>query len=78
MQSLQARGLVCRRGDRAVLDGIDLVASRGQRIGLIGENGAGKSTMLRLLAGVDRPAAGSVDRPGDLVYLPQDPCSRQG
>ncbi|MDF2968488.1 MAG: transporter ATP-binding protein [Nocardioidaceae bacterium] len=78
MQSLQARGLVYRRGDRAVLDGIDLVASRGQRIGLIGENGAGKSTMLRLLAGVDRPDAGSVDRPGDLVYLPQDPVFPPG
>ena len=78
MQSLQARGLVRRYGDRVVLDGIDLVASPGQRIGLIGENGAGKSTLLRLLAGADRPDAGSVDRPGDLVYLPQDPVFSPG
>jgi macrolide transport system ATP-binding/permease protein len=78
MRSLQARGLIRRYGERVVLDGIDLVASPGQRIGLVGENGAGKSTLLRLLAGVDRPDAGSVDRPGDLVYLPQDPVFDPG
>ncbi|MFY0406130.1 ABC-F family ATP-binding cassette domain-containing protein [Solicola sp. PLA-1-18] len=60
-------------GDRAVLDGVDLTVSPGQRVGLIGENGTGKSTLLRLLAGVDRPDTGSITRPDDLAYLPQEP-----
>ena len=40
----------------------------------IGENGTGKSTLLRLLAGVERPDSGTVQRPGDLAYLPQEPA----
>ncbi|MGW3461334.1 ABC-F family ATP-binding cassette domain-containing protein, partial [Streptomyces olivaceoviridis] len=39
---------------------------------LIGENGVGKSTLLRVLAGVDEPDAGSVTRPGDLGFLHQE------
>lgn len=48
---------------RRVLDGVSLTASPGHRIGLIGENGVGKSTLLRLPAGADEPDAGSVTRP---------------
>jgi len=55
-----------------VLDGVSLVAAPGHRIGLIGENGTGKSTLLRLLAGVDEPDGGSVVRPPDLGYLHQE------
>ena len=59
--------------ERVVLDGVDLLASPGQRIGLVGENGSGKSTLLRVLAGELTPSAGSVSAPDDLAYLPQDP-----
>ncbi|BCB77530.1 ABC-F family ATP-binding cassette domain-containing protein [Phytohabitans flavus] len=55
-----------------MLDGVSLVAAPGHRIGLIGENGTGKSTLLRLLAGVDEPDGGSVVRPPDLGYLHQE------
>ena len=68
-----ARGLVRTFAARPVLDGVDLVAAPGTRVGLIGENGTGKSTLLRLLAGRDLPDAGSVQVPDDLVYLPQEP-----
>ncbi len=59
---------------QVVLDGVDLRAAPGQRVGLIGENGTGKSTLLRLLAGAERPDSGTVQRPGDLAYLPQEPA----
>ena len=67
-----ARGLVRTFAARPVLDGVDLVAAPGTRVGLIGENGTGKSTLLRLLAGRDVPDGGSVQVPGDTVYLPQE------
>ncbi|MEV5549742.1 ABC-F family ATP-binding cassette domain-containing protein [Streptomyces sp. NPDC052309] len=69
---LHAHDLVRSLGGRRVLDGISLTASPGHRIGLIGENGVGKSTLLRVLAGVDEPDAGSVSRPGDLGFLHQE------
>ena len=47
--------------DRIVLDGIDLSAGSGHRVGLIGENGVGKSTLLRLLAGEHQPDHGSIE-----------------
>ena len=67
-----ARGLVRTFAARPVLDGVDLVAAPGTRVGLIGENGTGKSTLLRLLAGRDVPDAGTVAVPDDTVYLPQE------
>ncbi|WP_234325778.1 ATP-binding cassette domain-containing protein, partial [Streptomyces sp. NRRL S-146] len=59
-------------GGRRVLDGVSLTASPGHRIGLIGENGVGKSTLLRLLGGVDEPDAGTVSRPDGLGFLHQE------
>jgi macrolide transport system ATP-binding/permease protein len=69
---LIAHDLVRTFGARRVLDGVSFVAAPGHRIGLIGENGTGKSTLLRLLAGVDEPDGGSVVRPPDLGYLHQE------
>ncbi|WP_331737578.1 ABC-F family ATP-binding cassette domain-containing protein [Streptomyces sp. NBC_00019] len=70
--ALLAHDLVRNLGGRRVLDGISLTASPGHRIGLIGENGVGKSTLLRVLACVDEPDAGSVTRPADLGFLHQE------
>ncbi|QFU90665.1 ABC-F family ATP-binding cassette domain-containing protein [Amycolatopsis sp. YIM 10] len=70
--SLQARDLTFSYGDRVVFDGLDLTASAGQRLGLVGENGVGKSTLLRLLAGLEEPHAGSVRRGDDLGFLLQE------
>ncbi|MFZ3573599.1 ABC-F family ATP-binding cassette domain-containing protein [Streptomyces sp. BH097] len=70
--ALIAHDLTRTFGTRRVLDGVSLTAAPGRRIGLIGENGVGKSTLLRLLAGVDTPDSGSVVRPPDLGFLQQE------
>ncbi len=72
-QSLRANDLIKSYGARRVLDGVSLTASPGQRLGLVGENGVGKSTLLRLLAGVEQPDAGEVTRPADIGLLHQEP-----
>ncbi|GAA4916856.1 ATPase subunit of ABC transporter with duplicated ATPase domains [Stackebrandtia albiflava] len=54
-----------------VFDGLEFVASDG-RTGFIGDNGTGKSTLLRLVAGVLRPSGGTVDVVGELEWLPQE------
>ena len=58
-----ARGIDRAYGDRRVLTGVDITVPPHARTGLIGENGVGKSTLLRILAGVEAPDAGTVERP---------------
>lgn len=70
--ALLAHDIVRTLGSKRVLDGVSLTAAPGHRIGLIGENGVGKSTLLRLLAGVDEPDGGSVTRPADVGFLHQE------
>jgi macrolide transport system ATP-binding/permease protein len=69
---LRARDITKSYGDRVVLPGIDLTAAPGQRLGLVGENGVGKSTLLRILAGFEPPDTGDVVRPPDVGYLAQE------
>lgn len=59
--------------DRLVLDGVDLVATPGQPVGIVGENGVGKSTLLRILAGIEPADGGTISRPDDLGYIAQEP-----
>ncbi|WP_130868702.1 ABC-F family ATP-binding cassette domain-containing protein [Intestinimonas massiliensis (ex Afouda et al. 2020)] len=62
-------------GTRVLLDGVSFYVDRGDKVGVIGVNGTGKSTLLRLLAGVEEPDEGTV-RPDPnvrLEYLPQNP-----
>ncbi|HWJ51238.1 MAG TPA: ATP-binding cassette domain-containing protein, partial [Solirubrobacteraceae bacterium] len=53
-------------GSRSVLHDITLGVSAGERIGVVGQNGGGKSTLLRLIAGVEEPDAGALTRTGDV------------
>jgi ATP-binding cassette subfamily F protein 3 len=57
-----------------VLDGLDLELAAGARVGVLGPNGGGKSTLLRILAGLEEPDAGEVVRRRGLVlaFLPQE------
>ncbi len=70
---LVARELEIRVGARLLLSPVSFQVGAGDRIGLVGRNGAGKTTMTRILAGEALPAGGQVTRTGQIGYLPQDP-----
>lgn len=76
MRVLAAENISKRYGERALLSDVTLQINQGDKIGLIGVNGTGKSTLLRLLAGEEVPDGGSVFcQPGQRVaYLPQNPA----
>jgi macrolide transport system ATP-binding/permease protein len=69
---MRARNVVFSYGDRVVFDGLSLTANPGQRLGLVGENGVGKSTLLRLLAGLEEPHAGTIESSADVGFLLQE------
>ena len=58
MSLLQARGITKSFGSRLILDGLDFDIEPGVRMGVIGPNGGGKSTLLRIFAGEEEADAG--------------------
>ncbi|MEK8032228.1 ATP-binding cassette domain-containing protein [Ideonella sp. DXS29W] len=62
-------------GHVPLLDGADFSLEAGERVGLIGRNGTGKSSLLKILAGIDRPDDGSLQLQSGVrvVYVPQEP-----
>src|SRR4051812_3887534 len=70
---LAARGVTKSFGGRSILRGADLDIEAGSRIGVLGPNGGGKSTLLRIIAGLEHADAGTVTYRRGLVhaYLPQ-------
>jgi ATPase subunit of ABC transporter with duplicated ATPase domains len=81
LAGLVARDIVKSFGPHVVLDAVNVSVGPGSRIGVVGPNGTGKSTLLRILAGVESPDSGRVTRtpPAATVgYLPQEPDRRDG
>ena len=72
--ALVGSGIVKRFGKRLVLDGAELVLRRGEAVALVGENGAGKTSLLRICAGLLAADAGTLERRGRIGYCPQQPC----
>jgi len=68
-----ARAVTAAYGDVWALRGVDLTLRAGQVSALMGRNGAGKSTVLGLLAGLHRPASGVVAVDGGVALVPQEP-----
>jgi lipopolysaccharide transport system ATP-binding protein len=64
--------LVFRSVTSSPLENFDAVAPDGTVIGIVGENGAGKSRLLRIAAGLEPPQSGSVKATGDIKYLGPD------
>jgi ABC-2 type transport system ATP-binding protein len=71
MTALAARGICKSFGRRRVLAGLDLDVAAGELVAVVGENGTGKTTLLRILAGDLRPDAGTVAVGGRPGYCPQ-------
>ncbi|MDG2520065.1 heme ABC exporter ATP-binding protein CcmA [Caulobacter segnis] len=71
--ALKIGGLALSRGERALFSGLDLSVSAGEAVSLVGRNGAGKTSLLRAIAGLLRPTAGTIGFEGpDGALDPQD------
>jgi ATPase subunit of ABC transporter with duplicated ATPase domains len=70
---LQARDLSVEVGGRLTLVEASFTVRAGDKVGLVGRNGAGKTSLLRVLGGENPDAGGTIVRQGALGYLPQDP-----
>jgi ATPase subunit of ABC transporter with duplicated ATPase domains len=78
---LSARDVTVTRGTQTVLESVSLSVDRGSRLGVVGPNGVGKSTLLRALAGLEAPERGRVERaPANLrvALLSQETDARAG
>ncbi|BCW87369.1 Cytochrome c biogenesis ATP-binding export protein CcmA [Alphaproteobacteria bacterium SO-S41] len=69
---IRAEGLACRRGERLLFSGLTLAAEPGRLTEVVGPNGTGKSSLLRILAGLLRPEAGRVTLLRDGQALTRD------
>ena len=79
MALLEARGLVKQYGRRRVVDGVDFTVNAGEVVGLLGSNGAGKTTSFRMVTGLIKPNAGQVFLAGtDVTYWPMYRRARLG
>ncbi len=78
MSLLTARGVSVSYGALAVLREASLAVAAGDRIAVVGPNGVGKTTLLKVLAGLAEPDAGTVSAAGTVGYLPQERDRRDG
>lgn len=78
MNILTADNITKAYGERRLLDGASFFLQEGEKIGIIGINGTGKSTLLKILAGLEEPDEGKVIRAQGMVvrFLPQHPVFR--
>src|SRR3954470_2378509 len=79
--TLIARDLTLSFGDQLVLDGVDVGLAARDRVGVVGPNGTGKTTLLRVLAGLQTPDRGAITLApptATVGYLPQEPERRAG
>lgn len=72
---ISVQDLEIRIGARTLMSGVNFRVQKGDKIGLVGRNGAGKTTMTKILAGEAQPTSGTVSTSGEVGYLPQDPRS---
>jgi ATPase subunit of ABC transporter with duplicated ATPase domains len=70
---LQAQALSVEVGGRLLVDSANFTVMPRDKVGIVGRNGAGKTSLFRVLGGANEPAAGKVIRKGGFGYLPQDP-----
>lgn len=71
---IAANNLACRRGDRLLFRGLSFALSSGQALQLVGANGIGKSSLIRILAGLAPAYAGTVERAGTVGLVDERPA----
>lgn len=71
---LSATDLACRRGDRVLFRGLSLALVAGSALHITGANGIGKTSLLRILAGLLSPFAGSVESQGAIGLVDERPA----
>jgi heme exporter protein A len=72
--SLSATDLACRRGDRLLFARLSFALDSGEALQLAGANGIGKSSLMRIVAGLMPAFAGAVERQGDLGLIDERPA----
>jgi heme exporter protein A len=72
--SLSAHELACRRGDRVLFSGLSLALEPGQACQITGANGVGKSSLIRIFAGLLTPGAGTVEAQGTIGLIDERPA----
>ena len=79
MSILNLEKITKRYGERTLFDGVSLGINDGDKIGIVGVNGTGKSTFLKIAAGIETPDSGSVIKSNNITisYLPQMPVFTQ-
>jgi ATPase subunit of ABC transporter with duplicated ATPase domains len=75
---LSASGLSVEVGGRTTLADATFTLRAGEKVGLVGRNGAGKTSLLKVLGGEQPPSAGTLHHTGGLGYLRQDPGKTAG
>lgn len=71
---LSANDLACRRGERLLFAHLSLTLSSGEALQVAGPNGMGKSSLIRILAGLARPYEGKITREGSIGLLDERPA----
>jgi len=71
---IEARDVACRRGDRILFRGLSLALGPGEALRVAGPNGTGKSSLIRILAGLLEPFAGTVEREGEAGLVDERPA----
>lgn len=72
--AISAKDVACRRGDRLLFRKLSFAVPAGQALHITGANGTGKTTLMRVLAGLTTPYAGEVLREGDIGLLDERPA----
>ena len=71
---IAAKDLACRRGDRLLFAGLSFALEGGAPLQLVGSNGIGKSSLIRILAGLLQPYSGTIERIGGLGLVDERPA----
>jgi heme exporter protein A len=78
IQGVAVQGLSVRRGERLLFSGFDLTLTAGEAVALVGRNGAGKTSLLRAIAGFIRPEAGEITFEGEDGLIEADEARARG